>query len=334
MSKVTFLKRIIVVIIFALYATPAYSQATTSEQEVIKIDTNLVILDAQVLNKKNNSLVSDLKVSDFELFEDNIRQEITHFSKDKLQLSVVLLLDFSDSVIPFIEKIGAGAIQALQQLKPEDEVAIIIFAGTTQVVQNFTKDHELIAQKIQELKKIAKVKSGTKIASAIDEATQLTLKATSSVSRRVIITVTDDESYDYRSSASKTIKTTLNNLFESETVVCGLIVRGLIGQTIRVASFYPTSLAMYKRVGVGTFADKTGGEMMNATKAEVDKKLGNLFEHLRTRYSIGYISTNTNYDGKFRMLSLKLSPSTYKDKGGIIIRTKQGYYARQVAKLK
>ncbi len=65
-----------------------------------------------------------------------------------LPLSVVLLLNISPSVHPVIEEIHKGALHALQSLKPEDEVALMVFAGVTELIQDFTKDRQLILDKI------------------------------------------------------------------------------------------------------------------------------------------------------------------------------------------
>jgi VWFA-related protein len=152
--------------------------------------------------------------------------------------------------------------------------------------------------------------------------------AASPINRRVIIVVTDNESLVLRGRSGTTIKETLDNLFESGSVVCGLIVRGAIAQVQAVARWAPYNIALVRSYKVDPFAQQTGGEMMNSQKSEVEKKLGDLFEHMRARYSIGFVSTNANYDGKFRNISLKLSPELQKANGELTVRTRRGYYAR------
>src|SRR5262245_24016557 len=96
--------------------------------EPIRLGTSLVVLDAQVLNRRTGAVVGGLKREDFLIHENGVRQEITHFSQDKLPLSIILLLDLSGSVRPYVEQIRDGALQALSRLKPEDEVALLAFA--------------------------------------------------------------------------------------------------------------------------------------------------------------------------------------------------------------
>jgi len=54
------------------------------------------------------------------------------------------------------------------------------------------------------------------------------------------------------------------------------------------------------------------------------------FEHiareLASQYSIGYYSTNTRHDGKFRRVEVRMT------KPGLVPRTRKGYYARKPRK--
>jgi hypothetical protein len=54
-------------------------QKKKSDEDVIRISTELVQIDVLVMDK-NNKPVSGLKREDFELYDNNKLQEITHFS--------------------------------------------------------------------------------------------------------------------------------------------------------------------------------------------------------------------------------------------------------------
>ena len=65
---------------FALWlcvVVPGVGQ-TKSDEDIVRITTNLVQVDAVVT--KNGKIVTDLKAEDFEIFEDGRRQEITSFA--------------------------------------------------------------------------------------------------------------------------------------------------------------------------------------------------------------------------------------------------------------
>ncbi|MDT5261083.1 MAG: hypothetical protein QOC61_87, partial [Acidobacteriota bacterium] len=58
------------------------------DEEVIKTDVDLVVLDALVLQKKTGRVVGGLKREDFTITEDGVAQQLTHFSQNSLPLSV------------------------------------------------------------------------------------------------------------------------------------------------------------------------------------------------------------------------------------------------------
>ena len=79
----------------AIQLPPRPTPTPTSESslEVDKIDVDLVKIDALVLQKNTARIVGGLNKEDFLLYEDGIKQEITHFSQDQLPLSVLVAID-------------------------------------------------------------------------------------------------------------------------------------------------------------------------------------------------------------------------------------------------
>src|SRR5947209_5751016 len=91
-------------------------QKSGNSDEVIRLNSVLVLLEADVLNKRTNLAISGLKKENFTLYEDGVKQEITHFSQDKLPISLLILLDVSGSVWPRLNKLREGAMESLQTL--------------------------------------------------------------------------------------------------------------------------------------------------------------------------------------------------------------------------
>src|SRR5215510_10161381 len=137
-------------ILFSLLSFQTAHAQDIDPNDVIKVNTDLVVFDAQVIDKKTRKVFGGLRRDDFEIYEENVKQPIAYFSQDQLPLSVLLLLDISRSVTPIIEQVGAGANGALQRLKPEDEVAVMAFADYPKLIQPFTKDRKVAAEKISE----------------------------------------------------------------------------------------------------------------------------------------------------------------------------------------
>ena len=294
--------------------------------DAIKLRTELVVVDAQVIDKRSREFIRGLKPQDFDLFEDEATQRIEFLSQDKLPLSIVLLVDVSPSVRPVIEKVREGALQALQRLRPEDEVALMAFAGWTELIQDFTSERQLILDKMGVA--LERKGGGTRIHEAIAKAARQMRYATNPTSRRVIIAITDNQgSMDrYRDAISE--EEVKQTVMESGATVCGIIVRSLLNVADAIIFQYPQIQERTKRTSVNPYVEQTGGEIASASKDEINARLGEMLDHLRSRYSIGYSPTNQNYNGKFRRIRLGLSADTKRRLGGeLAVSARQGYYA-------
>jgi hypothetical protein len=110
---------ILALVVVLLWAgQPTALVQAQSDDDVIRVNTDLVVIDAQVLQKKTGRIINSLTREDFQIYEDGVKQEISFFSQDKLPLSVILLFDLTETVRPVLKPLARGALQALQHLKP------------------------------------------------------------------------------------------------------------------------------------------------------------------------------------------------------------------------
>src|SRR5919108_369295 len=77
--------------------TAAWQRQAAGDEEVVRVSSDLVVLDALVLDKKKGRPIGGLGREDFELYEDGVRQEISYFGQSELPLSIMFLLDVSGS---------------------------------------------------------------------------------------------------------------------------------------------------------------------------------------------------------------------------------------------
>src|SRR5262249_19544423 len=148
---------------------------------------------------------------------------------------------------------------AMQQLKPEDEVAVMVFAGAAKLLQDFTKGRRLIEDKIASIKDNQlgfRGQIGTRINEGVYQAAAHMDQATNPLSRRVIIAVTDNKSSAIPTGHSG--GEALERLYESGSVVCGLIVESEIFGGILGKARSPVGTLLGN---IDSFADKTGGEV-------------------------------------------------------------------------
>ena len=157
---------------WAQAAEPSQKEATTA---TIRVDTQFVVLDALVENKKTGGIDNSLTAKDFQLSEDGVPQTISYFSHDRLPLSVVLLFDMTETVHAALKPLAQAALEILGHLKPQDEVAVMIFSSRTELLQDFTVNRSLAADAIKTASWMADVE-GTFIDEDMYEAVNQALK--------------------------------------------------------------------------------------------------------------------------------------------------------------
>ncbi|HXO37360.1 MAG TPA: VWA domain-containing protein [Candidatus Acidoferrum sp.] len=314
--------------------TPAESQTP-----VYRVDVRVVLVDAQVLNKKTRYAARELKKEDFELYEDNVRQQVSSFSQDTLPLSVVLLFDLTDSVRPVLKSLADGALEALQHLKPEDEVAVMVYAASTQVLQPATTDRALAVAAIEKASRMESGEAAFFNEGIFQAAEQLT-KGKNPSSRRVIIWLTDDVPnipsensvpLRYRRSLNGAMPHTqaeaMQHLLRTNTVVCSLVKQS--DQSVREESALrakPAERMLHPPGEVYKYASATGGQVIEFKKKELQEKLTLLIDDLRMRYSLGYHPSGQKPKGKYCAIKVKLAPETKKAVGKVEVEARQGYY--------
>lgn len=330
-----------VLCLLAVATLTAQSASAQNPDDVIRVNTELVVVDAQVLHKKTGRIIGSLGREDFELFEDGVKQEITFFSQDKLPLSIVLLFDLTETVQPVLKPLARGALQALDHLKPEDEISVMVYAASAQLIQGFTTDRKLIVAAIEK----ASMMDSNEAAffnEGVFQAAKLSLKGTIPNSRRVVIWLTDNvpnipsEETRRNDGASvpagelHTEKEAFNELLESEITVSAIIERSTFSKLATI--FYsknPAFAGSRKRNPPGDvykYAEQTGGEVMKSNKEDVSRKLSEVIDHIRTRYSFGYRPSVEQPPGKFCRIKLTVAPRVEKREGKLAVRTSAGYY--------
>ena len=327
-------------LIFGLLILPQLrGQNTQSAEPVFRVNVRLVQVDTQVLNKKTRHAARELKKEDFEIYEDNVRQQVSSFSQDTLPLSVVLLFDLTDSVRPVLKSLAEGALEALRHLKPEDEVTVMVYAASTQVLQEATTDRALAVAAIEKASRMESVEAAF-FNEGIFQATEQLAKGKSATSRRMIVWLTDNvpniPSEDaiplrYRKSLNGAMPHTqieaVQQLLRTNTVVCSLVKQSdmsISGESGLMSK--PAERMLHPPGEVYKYASVTGGQVIEFKKKELQEKLALLIDDLRLRYSLGYHPSAQKPKGKYCVIKVKLAPETKKAMGNVIVEARQGYY--------
>ncbi len=331
------------ILLLVIIYTAHPAQQIKSDAVEVKLRTDLVVVDAQALNKQTGRAVSALTKESFIVSEDGVIQEITHFSHDSAPLSIVILMDVSLSVANVYNEIREAGFQAFTHLKPEDEVALMFFTSAAWLIQDFTADRNLIAHRLGRSedgildgtaapgwKNVEIPGDGTRIADSIYRAAEHLRKATNPAGRRAIIVITDN--YATAGGARYYHNEVMNELLESGASVYGLRIESFSEAYLKFHKYTKSlGLGLFNRNSrnVTPYAKETGGVVLDGRKHRSAEKLTEIIDLLRQRYSFGYVSTNPRMDGKFRKIKVRVAPEVEKREGGVAILAKQGYYARR-----
>ena len=102
---------------------------TDQDDEILKIDTQIVDVPIVVTDKTGKPLLN-LKQSNFLIYEDGKRQEISDFSATAAPFEVALLLDTSGSTRSDLALIQRAAANFITSLRNGDKVSIVAYNST------------------------------------------------------------------------------------------------------------------------------------------------------------------------------------------------------------
>jgi VWFA-related protein len=295
----------------------------------------MVTLDATIEDRRTHRRIAHLTPDDFTLFEDRTSQTIAFLSEDTLPLSVVLLFDATETVRPVLKVLAEGASQLLAHLKPEDEVAVMVFSSRATLLQDFTTDRTLATAAIAKAARLPRDSDATFIHEDVYDATEQSLRSTLTDARRIQIWLTDGTANletpqnlsqhglhapKYLHPSTEAIKF----LTRSGAVVAPLIETSALGG-------FPNYAENGRTGDIERYAELTGGPVAHSEGDEIEPRLAALIDALRERYTLGYEPSKQRPPGTRCKLHLQMSPEFYAAHPGLkprdlLIRTREEYF--------
>ncbi len=275
-----------------------------TEEEVIKIDTELVNLDVRVIDR-NNRPINTLAEKDFKVYEDGAVQQIDFFSKSEVPTNYGLVIDNSGSLRQQLDKVIEAGKVFVNSNRPDDETMIIRFVGRDkiEIEQAFTPNKVDLNDSLDNLF----IEGGQ---TAVRDAVYLAVenideyergKAFEDKKRRALILVTDGE--DRNSYYNE--KQLYELLRESEVQI---YVIGFVDDLSKEGGFISKSPQAKAKEFLEKLASETGGKAyFPKTAAELPNLAREISSELRTQYSIGYIPSNDRKDGTYRSIKVAIA---------------------------
>lgn len=176
----------------------ANKSGSAEDDDVISVETALVGSDVLVVDEKGFAM-SNLSKDDFLITEDGTPQKIEFFELGKqpnVPRSIVLIIDYSPSLQPYLEKSIAAAKVLIDKLNPLDKMAIV--TDDVELITDFTRDKKTLKEKLDALEfKAQSKKAGRSLQYSALYAALNELFDVEDVRRPIVIFQTDGDEYPF-----------------------------------------------------------------------------------------------------------------------------------------
>ncbi|MBZ5495309.1 MAG: VWA domain-containing protein [Acidobacteriia bacterium] len=292
----------------------------TQQQRPFKIgvEVNMVTVPVTV-RKPAGGFVKGLPKSAFHVTEDGEEQEILTFEQEGVPTRLAIVLDVSGSVRPEWGTIKYATRKFVENLKSEDQFALITFNTETRLKMDWgTK-----ADRLEDVLTSVYCKDNTNLWDTIYTVSNDVFKDIRDKKAMIIMT----DGLDNNSTIS--YKDALDAAVHSEAAVY------VVSKTQAVREAYladkaqggwyagvPEEEFLQADLALRKLAYETGGRVLYPnTFGQLDNIYAQVDEELRNQYTLGYISANTAKDGSYRRIEVTV------DAAGATTSARPGYYA-------
>ena len=259
---------------------------------------------------RDGRLVAGLPREAFAVYEDGERQEVTHFSRERVPVGVGVLLDVSDSMFGARIQDARTAVShfLFELLAPTDEFFLTAFNHAPRPLTGWTRVHADVERALADIRP----SGGTAIYDAIVEA--LPMVERRARERAALLVISDGAD----TASTATLKDVRAALLRSDAFIYAIAIDP------------PDQRAINTRVNVQTLreitAESGGRTEVVHSSADLVGATARMAEELNSQYVLGYTSPR-GPDGRFHSIRVTAG-ADYR------VRTRTGYVATPLARRK
>jgi VWFA-related protein len=296
-----------------------------------------VTVDVGVLLEKNHQFIPGLKPENFRVYEDGVEQKVIGFKRVEAPITALMVCEFASNGYWWwkANDMLNASYAFMQQLRPQDYVALMTYDMRTQIVTDFTQDKRQLLQALNTLQ--IPGFSETNVFDALYESIDRLERIDGQKYIILIGTGRDTFSKLTFDKILARVKNTRNiTIFTISTGGAMRAItegRGGMDSAIRDMDYLQADNEMK------TFSSLTGGmSFFPRFAGEMPEIFSDINANIRSKYELVYRPTNPKQDGTYRKLRIALvdnegQPLKFQDqkhkplKYDIIAR--DGYKARQ-----
>jgi VWFA-related protein len=281
----------------ALVILAAVLGAFAQDDDVIRVDSSLVVLNVSI-SDKNGRGVSGIKEKEFTVYEDGVGQDLELFETSEAPFAAIVLFDTSGSMMTRMGVARMAAINFMQGLRPTDTTAIYRFDADIKVVQDFSQS-QFVSDRLFELSANGQTHMNDAIVRAAKDL------AARPENRKAIIVLSDGEDTGSNASSKKALNAALAANATIYTVDLTTFEGNVRGQNTAVLK---------------DLAEKSGGFFIQVKNGQVLRdSLERVVQELGTQYTLGYSPKESKSKKKWREIEVVVS------RPNLNIRTRKGY---------
>ena len=236
--------------------------------------------------------VTGLEKEHFKIFDDKVEQTITQFSMDDEPVAVGLVFDVSGSMGNKLRESRQAAAEFFKTANKEDEFFLVEFSDQPRLVNSLGSSVEEIQNQLT----FSPSKGRTALLDAVFLAMHEMRK--SQKNRKALLIISDGGD-----NASRYTESELRSLVrESDVMIYAIGVYESLANRSRTPE---------EASGPGLLSDlcdMTGGRHFPAEVSELPDIAAKIGVELRNRYLIGYVPTDTQHDGRYNNVVVKVIP--------------------------
>ncbi len=290
----------------------------------LSTSTNLVSVDVLVEDSEGDPITS-LQKGNFRLDDDGTQQTITNFGPIQAPMTVCMLVEFSNEWWPLLYQALEEGYTFLNFMRPADWIAVISFDLQPHILTDFTHDRGQVQGALNELRfpGFSETDLYDALAFTIDRMKNIK-------GRKAILAIVSGHdtfsklTYDQMLKISKASTTPIYPV----SILEWLAVRMPNGYNIGY---------WQARNGLNYIAKYSGGQAyFPRFEGELPGIYRQIAEQLRSQYSLGFVPSDPEKDGKYHKLKVELvdaqgNPLRVVNQKGKVVKYRlvyrEGYYA-------
>ncbi|HEX7177560.1 MAG TPA: VWA domain-containing protein [Pyrinomonadaceae bacterium] len=302
-------------------ATPEAPQEV-DEDEVIRVDSELVTVNISVVDRARGRGLTGLVQDDFQLAEDGVLQSIEHFEAAAAPFDLVLLIDLSGSTGKVTDLIRAAAVRFIDAARAQDRIAVLAFAGATNVVSPLTTERERLRASVRAM---GRPDGHTRVYDSTAAALDFLEKNAGSQRRRAVVLLSDGLDSTMPNVTGIGSQLPYEELRSRVQEFEGLFYS--IWTSTEYEAFSPLDIQPetfdLAHDRLQELAEAGGGVFYDVERLEdLAGAYERVVEDLGTVYSLSYRPTNKTRDGRWRAIRVRLPGHPQ-----AVARGKRGYNA-------